>query len=83
VVYSKQKRPAQGISALIDGAESDEEKYLYLLLAAAGMRVSEALALVVWAMVSCCPRKLFQMFQENRVAGAIKRFGQLVYYAIE
>ena len=48
VVYSKQKRPAlktEGISALIDAAESDEEKYLYVLLAATGMRVSEALAL--------------------------------------
>jgi integrase len=48
VVYSKQKRPAlkaEGISALLDAAESDEEKYLYVLLAATGMRVSEALAL--------------------------------------
>jgi integrase len=48
VVYSKQKRPAlkaEGINALIDAAESDEEKYLYVLLAATGMRVSEALAL--------------------------------------
>jgi integrase len=48
VVYSKQKRPAlkaEGISALMDAAESDEEKYLYVLLAATGMRVSEALAL--------------------------------------
>ena len=43
-----QKRPAlnaEGINALIDAAESDEERYLYVLLAATGMRVSEALAL--------------------------------------
>jgi integrase len=42
------KRPAlkaEGIGALINAAESDEEKYLYVLLAATGMRVSEALAL--------------------------------------
>jgi len=48
VVYSKQKRPAlkaEGINALIDAAESDEERYLYVLLAATGMRISEALAL--------------------------------------
>jgi integrase len=48
VIYSKQKRPAlnaEGINALIDTAESDEEKYLYVLLAATGMRISEALAL--------------------------------------
>jgi integrase len=48
VVYSRQKRPAlkaEGISTLIDAAESDDEKYLYVLLAATGMRVSEALAL--------------------------------------
>jgi integrase len=48
VVYSKQKRPAlkaEGINALIDAAESDEEQYFYVLLAATGMRVSEALAL--------------------------------------
>ena len=48
VVYSKQKRPAQkvdGINALIAAAESDEERYLYVLLAATGMRISEALAL--------------------------------------
>jgi hypothetical protein len=48
VVYSKQKRPAlkvDGINALIAAAESDEERYLYVLLAATGMRISEALAL--------------------------------------
>jgi integrase len=48
VVYSKQKRPAlkaESINALIDAAESDEETYLYVLLATTGMRVSEALAL--------------------------------------
>jgi len=48
VVYSKQKRPAlkvEGINALIANAESDEERYLYVLLAATGMRISEALAL--------------------------------------
>jgi len=48
VVYSKQKRPAlkaEGVNALIDAAESDEERYLYVLLAATGMRISEALAL--------------------------------------
>lgn len=50
VVYSKQKRPAlrvEGINALIANAESDEERYLYVLLAATGMRISEALALEV------------------------------------
>lgn len=48
VVYEKQKRPAQkadGVNALIASAQSDEERYLYVLLAATGMRVSEALAL--------------------------------------
>ena len=48
VEYRKQKRPAQkvdGINALIAAAESDEERYLYVLLAATGMRISEALAL--------------------------------------
>ena len=48
VVYSKQRRPAlkaEGINALIRAAESDEEQYLYVLLAATGMRISEALAL--------------------------------------
>jgi integrase len=48
VVYSKQKRPAlkvEGVNALIANAESDEERYLYVLLAATGMRISEALAL--------------------------------------
>ena len=43
VVYSKQKRPAlkvEGINALIATAESDEERYLYVLLAATGMRIS-------------------------------------------
>ncbi|MGA7625615.1 MAG: site-specific integrase [Candidatus Acidiferrales bacterium] len=48
VEYRKQKRPAQkvdGINALIAVAESDEERYLYVLLAATGMRISEALAL--------------------------------------
>jgi integrase len=48
VVYSKQKRPAQkvdGVNMLIISAESDEERYLYVLLAATGMRISEALAL--------------------------------------
>jgi integrase len=47
-VYSKQKRPAQkvdGVNKLIASAESDEERYLYVLLAATGMRISEALAL--------------------------------------
>jgi len=48
VVYSKQRRPAlkvEDVNALIAHAESDEERYLYVLLAATGMRVSEALAL--------------------------------------
>jgi integrase len=48
VVHSKQKRPAQkvdGVNMLIASAESDEERYLYVLLAATGMRISEALAL--------------------------------------
>ena len=48
VVYSKQKRPAlkvEDVNALIANAESDEERYLYVLLAATGMRISEALAL--------------------------------------
>jgi len=48
VVHSKQKRPAQkvdGVNMLITSAESDEERYLYVLLAATGMRISEALAL--------------------------------------
>jgi integrase len=50
VVYSQQKRPAQKLDAvnmLIANAESDEERYLYVLLAATGMRISEALALEV------------------------------------
>ena len=48
VVHSRQKRPAQkvdGVNMLIASAESDEERYLYVLLAATGMRISEALAL--------------------------------------
>jgi integrase len=48
VEYHKQKRPAlkvDGINALIAAAESDEERYLYVLLAATGMRISEALGL--------------------------------------
>jgi integrase len=48
VVHSKQKRPAQkvdGVDMLIASAESHEERYLYVLLAATGMRISEALAL--------------------------------------
>lgn len=48
VVYSKQKRPAlkvEDVNVLIANAESDEERYLYVLLAATGMRISEALAL--------------------------------------
>ena len=48
VVSSEQRRPSQkveGINALILHAESDEERYLYVLLAATGMRISEALAL--------------------------------------
>ena len=48
VEYGKQRRPAlkvDGINALISSAESDEERYLYVLLAATGMRISEALAL--------------------------------------
>lgn len=48
VVFGKQKRPAlkvEGVNALIAIAESDEERYLYVLLAATGMRISEALAL--------------------------------------
>lgn len=47
VVYRKQKRPAlkaDGINALIAAAESDVERYLYVLLAATGLRISEALA---------------------------------------
>src|SRR5206468_11050883 len=34
-----------GVNMLITSAESDEERYLYVLLAATGMRISEALAL--------------------------------------
>jgi integrase len=48
VEYHKQRRPslkADGINALIASAESDEERYLYVLLAATGMRISETLAL--------------------------------------
>lgn len=48
VVYRKQKRPAlktDGVNSLIAAAESDEERYLYVLLAATGLRISEALAL--------------------------------------
>ncbi len=48
VVHSKQKRPAQkvdSVNMLIASAESDEERYLYVLVAATGMRISEALAL--------------------------------------
>ena len=48
VEYRKQRRPAlkaEGVNALIANAESDEERYLYVLLAATGMRISEALAL--------------------------------------
>lgn len=47
VVYSEQKRPslkANTISALI-AASSGQEQSLYVLLAATGMRISEALAL--------------------------------------
>jgi integrase len=50
VVYSKQKRPSQkvdGVNALIANAKSDEQRYLFVLLAATGMRISEALALEV------------------------------------
>jgi integrase len=36
---------ADDVNALIANAESDEERYLYVLLAATGMRISEALAL--------------------------------------
>lgn len=48
VVYSKQKRPSQkveGVNALIASAKSDEQRYLFVLLAATGMRISEGLAL--------------------------------------
>jgi integrase len=48
VEYRKQRRPAlkaEGLNAVIAKAESDEERYLYVLLAATGMRISEALAL--------------------------------------
>ncbi len=48
VVYRKQKRPAlksDGINSLIAAAESDVERFLYVLLAATGLRISEALAL--------------------------------------
>jgi len=48
VIHQQQKRPSQkldGINRLIANAESDEERYLYVLLAATGMRISEALAL--------------------------------------
>ena len=48
VVYRKQKRPAlkvDGINALVAAAESDYERCLYVLLAATGLRISEALAL--------------------------------------
>jgi integrase len=48
IVSSEQRRPAQkadGVNALVGAATSDEEKYLYVLLAATGMRISEALAL--------------------------------------
>ena len=48
VVYRKQKRPAlkvEGVNALIANAMSDDERYLYVLLAATGLRISEALAL--------------------------------------
>jgi integrase len=48
VVYSKQKRPAlktDGINALIANATPGEMRVLFVLLAATGMRISEALAL--------------------------------------
>lgn len=48
VVYRKQRRPAlgvEGVNALIAKAESGQERYFYVLLAATGMRISEALAL--------------------------------------
>ena len=48
VVYRKQKRPAlksDGVNSLIAAAESDVERFLYVLLAATGLRISEALAL--------------------------------------
>lgn len=48
VVHSKQKRPPQkveGVNMLIASADFNEERYLYVLLAATGMRISEALAL--------------------------------------
>ena len=48
VVYRQQKRPAQkldGINLLIVNAKSDEQRYLFVLLASSGLRISEALAL--------------------------------------
>lgn len=48
IISSEQRRPAQnsdGVNLLIAHAESDEEQYLYVLEAATGMRISEALAL--------------------------------------
>lgn len=48
VVYRKQKRPAlkvDGVNGLIAASQSDEARYLYVLLAATGLRISEALAL--------------------------------------
>jgi len=48
VIHQQQMRPAQkvdGINLLIANAEFDEQRYLLVLLAATGMRISEALAL--------------------------------------
>lgn len=48
VIQQEQKRPSQkvdGVNLLIANAESDEQQYLFVLLAATGMRISEALAL--------------------------------------
>jgi integrase len=48
VIHQQQKRPSQkagGVNLLIANAEYDEERYLYVLLAASGVRISEALAL--------------------------------------
>ena len=42
VEYRKQLRPAlkvEGVNALIANAKSDEERYLYVLLGATGMRI--------------------------------------------
>jgi integrase len=50
VVYRKQKRPAlklEGINALIAAAKAGPMRILFMLLAATGLRISEALALEV------------------------------------